>query len=225
MPKSLRQLSAIAFLVVVGCENLVNPPESSDNSGLILWNKLEDMVNLSSSNFSPSLEVPSGTIEFATGKFGKGFVAPKPNGQRSEVPSIPDGTFDLSDFTIEFWYKRTEPISGVMLLLTRKIQGGVTDANYNAVCVGIDESGAATLVARSMWVQVVFNHSLDQDTFKVFRFNSMAEIESLLPLNTLVHIAVARKNNGTIDLFVDGVEQDLLRTFSYKAGDHEFKTS
>ena len=81
--------------------------EAPDNQGLLLWNKLGSLAEVTNSEYGPNL-IPAPALLFREGKFGNGLYVPQIDAIRSvHTPYSPRNVIPLDAFNIEFWYKRT----------------------------------------------------------------------------------------------------------------------
>lgn len=82
-------------------------PVCKFENGLVLWNKLGSIDEVTNSAFGPNL-FPGSGMEFQLGKYGKGIHIPQYAGKRAvHSPYSPRYVIPLWSFTVEFWFKRT----------------------------------------------------------------------------------------------------------------------
>jgi hypothetical protein len=193
-------------------------PVCKSDKGLLLWNKLGSLEEVTNSEVGANLFPGSGMV-FKLGKYGNGLYIPQYKGVRSvHSPYSPREVIPLWSFSIEFWFKRThdDEWDGHSF-----IQGAYENNGKGIV----DLTGHSGYVG--MWG--IYTSILDNNGKFVGRYNfdlkNKANWEAFYPKNEWIHLAISHDANWPlgkrIKIFRNGVElTDLKVEFETGNMDH-----
>ncbi|WP_113922435.1 LamG-like jellyroll fold domain-containing protein [Cognataquiflexum aquatile] len=198
----------LALTVFDYVEEGIEIGEGTGNSGLIFWNKLGSIEEVTNSEVGPDL-FPGSAMEFQLGKYGKGIHIPQANGKRTvHSPYSPRNVIPLWSFAIEFWFKRThdDEWDGHTFF------HGAYENNGKGQ---VDLTGHSGYVG--MWA--LYASVSDNEGNKVgtvtYNLQNQANWEAFYPKNEWVHLAISHDANWSlgqrIKIFRNGVELTGLK--------------
>ena len=180
-----------------------------DDPKLILWNKLGCKHQLQNSAVGPNLSSTAVCSNFAPGKWGRGLDCSQMGKKWPGDITIPQNTIPMSDFSIEFWYKKTRTfVEGDIATFLFSRHTPLTH-HTNTFHVMITTPWQPYNFGSFYWLRfgVRINNSNTKEVIAYHNFGCLDAVNRAFPLNTPVHIAVTKRNtDGRLQIFINGTQ-------------------